>query len=67
MQINNKYNFSDTVYLKHDPEQTEWMVTSITVYPIGISYTISSGKDVIDVYEMELSNEKNVLKQFNRE
>lgn len=65
MSLNNAKNKSHTdiqigeiVYLITDDEQKERMVTSYTVYPNGIIYTLSQGINISNHYIFEITRGK---------
>jgi len=62
MLIENKFELGQTVYLKTDNDQSERMVIGISVRPSGLLYELSFGSVCSWHYEMEISEEKNVLK-----
>lgn len=62
MIIDNKLELGSIVYLKTDKEQDERMVTGIFIRPSGaIIYYLSLGTTETQHYEIELSDEKNIL------
>ncbi len=61
MLIQSVYDFGDIVYLKTDPEQIGRMITEITIYPMGILYSLSHGVNTTKHYELEFSKEKDVI------
>lgn len=63
MVIENKYEYGQIVFLKTDPEQQARMVTAFKVCPTGIIYFISFGTLETQHYDIELTDEKNVLVQ----
>jgi len=57
MQINNKFNIGDKVYLKSDIEQLPHIVTEIIIQPGNmLCYQISQGHNACVHYEMEISS-----------
>ena len=66
MEINNKYNFGDRVYLKTDPEQLERMVTGIIVvskthFQYYVSYITNESRH----YQCELTDNIDIVKKLN--
>lgn len=60
MTITTKYDLKQLVYLVHDPEQLQRMVTGINIItPKLVSYQLSCGADTSDHYEYELAAERN--------
>lgn len=58
MTISTKYNICELVFLKHDPEQLQRMVTAIIIrqpHGRGIIYELSSGSETSEHSEYELS------------
>lgn len=60
--INTKFDFGDGVYLKHDLEQNERMVTGFAINPGNIIYTVSFGEVITSHYDFEMSHEKDITK-----
>lgn len=60
MRINNKFSLEDVVYLVTDSEQTPHIITGIIVHPGGLTYMASTGGEVTEHYDFELSYEKTV-------
>lgn len=56
-----KYNHSDIVYLKTDPDQNARMVTVIKLTPSGAMYNLSFGSHDSDHYEIEICSEPNEI------
>ena len=63
--INFKYNFGDIVYLIHDPDQVERMVTSYMVKPLGVLYGLSVGELESYHYDFEIASDKNQRILYN--
>lgn len=61
MEINNKFNFEQIVYLKTDKDQQPRMVTGIYLRPDSIQYTLHAGTTGTEHYEIEISAEENIL------
>jgi hypothetical protein len=60
MKVETKYDLKQCVYLVHDPEQQQRMITEISVVtPKFIRYQLSCGSDHSDHYEYEISPERN--------
>lgn len=65
MNYTSTFALGDIVFLKTCPEQLERMVTGITFRPNGAVYMISIGSNESNHYEIEISSEKNLLKELN--
>ena len=62
MTIKTKYNFGDTVYIINDPKQKPYIIVGLTVKPGGaILFDIDYGGDVKEMYEFQISAEKDVV------
>lgn len=59
--IENKFELGQIVYLKTDAEQIQRMVTQVTITVAGLRYCLSAGTNDTWHYEVEISEEKNVL------
>lgn len=62
MLIENKFDLGQIVYLKTDNDQSERMIISISVRQGGILYELSFGSVCSWHYEMEIMEEKDILK-----
>jgi hypothetical protein len=61
-----EYDFGDTVYIVHDPTQTERMIVEITLLPNGIVlYTCAYEVHQSEHYAFELTREKDIIKALN--
>lgn len=58
INIDNKYNIGETVYLKTDNEQLQRIVTAIKVLPNDIIYYLSCGTQETAHYDFEITKEK---------
>ena len=62
MLIHNKFNNSELIYLRTDPEQLQRMVTAIKICLTGeLMYEVSCGTAVSWHYDMEFSREKQIF------
>lgn len=61
MNVKNKFNHSQIVYLIHDPEQHERMITQIIITPNGLMYMLSCGDEQSEHYEIEIGEDKKVI------
>ena len=62
MNINNKFNIGDVVYIKTDTDQKPNIVIAITIYSEEyIIYKLNSNDTCSDYRGYEISNEKNKL------
>lgn len=61
-----EYDFGDTVYIVHDPTQSERMIVEITLLPNGIVlYTCAYEVHQSQHYGFELTREKDIIKALN--
>lgn len=61
MFIDNKFEFSETVYLKTDPNQYPRIITRMSVTKGSITYELSSGSTTSWHYDFEISRTKDIL------
>jgi hypothetical protein len=61
MMLQSKYDLGQIVYLKTDKEQCARMVISISFRPTGVIYELNYGSVSSWHYEIEVSDEKDVL------
>lgn len=61
MIIDNKFNLGDSVYIKTDSEQKIRMVIGISIRPSGILYELNCGDRSSYHYQMEVSENKDIL------
>lgn len=61
LKINNHFSIDQKVYLASDPDQVERRVLKIIVTPTGLMYTVRMDGAEVDVYEIELSTDRNVI------
>lgn len=62
MEINNKYELGDIVYLKTDEDQKQRMVTGLRVFgKNNILYCLSCGTIETNHYYFEISDSKNFV------
>lgn len=61
MNIDNKFNIGQVVYLIHDAEQSPKLVTCIKITPNGLLYEVAFGSETLECYDMELTETKDVL------
>jgi hypothetical protein len=61
MLVDNKFQLGDIVYLKTDVDQKSRMITKISVSQQGLLYMVVCGTETTDHYEIELSEEKQVV------
>jgi len=62
MVIKTKFEFGDIVYIGHDPKQRGYEVVGIFASPGSIMVQIDYLGDTVDMYDFQLSHEKDVLK-----
>lgn len=65
MEIDNKFNIEETVYLITDPEQMLHIVTGIIIRPYGLMYEVSYSGGSMDYYGFELSKERDMMKALD--
>jgi hypothetical protein len=61
MTIPNKYDLKQVVYLRTDTDQLPRIVTGIQIRPNLLIYNLACGTSESDHYDIEMSEEKNVL------
>jgi len=61
MLIDTKFKLGDTVYLQTDIEQQKRLVTGINIRPGGLVYLLNCGVTESYHYDLEISEEVNVL------
>ena len=64
MVIKTKHKFGDTLFIKNDPSQLEYTLIGVIQRPGAMSYELSYLGDVVEVYDFEVSDTKDVLKQL---
>jgi hypothetical protein len=64
MNIKNKYEIGQPVFLVTDPEQVPGMVISIKVSQLGLTYEVRFDCEVLDLYEMEITDRVDELKKL---
>lgn len=57
-----KWEYGESVYLKTDSEQDEYVITGFVLRPNGFLIKVSSCGTEVEVYEFEVSREKDKLK-----
>jgi hypothetical protein len=65
INIDNKFNIGQVVYLKTDPEQHARIVTSMSITKDSIMYFLSFGITDSRHYDFEISDEINVLQTIS--
>lgn len=60
--FNSNFDIGNLVYLKTDPNQLEWMVLQVRFCVDGTSYFLARGCDTYWAYDIELSNDKDLVK-----
>lgn len=61
MTIENDFNISDIVYLKHDFEQLPRMIIEIRIRMYDIIYEVQSGVEISAHHDFEISKTKIVF------
>lgn len=62
MKLTTKYDIEQVVYMKTDANQTAFIITEISIRPNNlVVYTISAAGQDYQVYEFEITDERNVL------
>jgi hypothetical protein len=64
MNIKNKYEIGQPVFLVTDPEQIPGMIISIRVSKLGLTYEVRFDCEVLDLYEMEITDRVDELKKM---
>ena len=59
-----KYKLGDVVFLVTESDQNAWQIIQIIITPSGNMYYLSCGTSVYQAYEIEITNEKDVLKSI---
>lgn len=62
MNIFNKWDIGDTVYIKTDIDQIGYMITNFLISSTGVEYGVRYDDRVVYFYDFELSSERDVLK-----
>ena len=62
MTIKAKYDFGDSLYIKHDPEQREYELIGIVVRPGNIAYELSYLGEIIEMYDFQISDTRDEVK-----
>ena len=62
MKYNIKFDIGDFVYLITDIDQTERIVTSVWIQPVGIKYGLMQGTIDSYHYDFEITKERNIVK-----
>lgn len=65
MVIKTKFKFGDSVYVKNDPAQLEYHLIGVIQRPSGMLYELSYLGDIIELYEFEVSDSKDILKALD--
>lgn len=65
MNINTKFDIGEIVFLITDEDQTERIITRITISPNGCVYECSAGVATSSHYELEMSRTADINKQLN--
>lgn len=65
MTIKTKFKFGDSVYVKNDSAQIEYLLVGVIQRPGSLSYELSYLGDIIEVYEFEVSDTKDILKSLD--
>lgn len=61
MNIDNKYNLEEVVFLITDTDQFARIVTAIQIYKNGILYRLACGTSESWHYDYEIATDKNFL------
>jgi hypothetical protein len=67
MNIKNKFDIGQPVFLVTDPEQVPGMVVYITVVPNGLLYGVRFDTEVLELHDIEITDEINDLKRLGVE
>lgn len=60
IKVNKK--FGDSLYIINDPNQLEYILVGIICRPGSISYELSYLGEIIELYDFEVSDTKDVLR-----
>lgn len=60
MTINPIYKIGERVYIIHDPDQFQGMVTALKITPFCLLYQVSIGDKSDFYYDFEISTEKTI-------
>lgn len=64
MRYTTGFAVGEYVYIKHDPEQSAWMITAVTIRGDMPLYELTSGLTSTSAAEFELSHEEDVAKRL---
>jgi hypothetical protein len=64
MTIKTKFDIEQRVYLVHDPDQVERIITEFSASKFGHQYLLICGSDESWHYEFEISKEKDNVQKF---
>lgn len=56
-----KFKIGQDVYLIADPEQAQLQIVAVVITPNGYEYTVRILGELVDVFDIELSEQKNVI------
>jgi len=62
VNINTKFDFGDTVYLKTDPDQLERIVTGFSVKPNSLCYSLCHSTTESWHWDFEITKDRDILK-----
>jgi len=65
MEIDNKFHIGQPVFIVHDPNQEERMITEISINANGLQYKASISTTESWHYAMELSSSIDIVKRTN--
>lgn len=61
MNIDNKFEIRQTVYLITDEEQKPRVITSISVQPNDLLYVLACGRETSEHFDFEISDKPNIM------
>jgi hypothetical protein len=61
MNIQNKYNIGQIVYLTTDPQQYKRIISAIVIHEYGLIYELSVGEETTYHEAFEISLEKDII------
>lgn len=67
MIIKVKYEYGDSVYIKHDPEQIQYELVGVIGRPGSTSFELSHLGEVIEMYDFQVSKTRDEMKMLGLE
>jgi len=60
-------DFGDTLYMKDDPDQQPCTLVQVILQPGSHKYVLSFCGELTELYDFEVTKEKNLLKTFGHD